>query len=768
MFAAKFRFAAKPHVTPAEATTDSEALNTSTDSALNTPTDSTLNKVHGRFHWRRKTVSSFFPTTKQTEKLSIPKTTSGLKTLSAASLIPRLVSLIRKPSQVFEKESGTKKKFPPQQSLDCGRYTTTMALKNVYSVSELITTGGAAHLDFTSKYDSEDAAIDVSSLMEFLQAEDPSYTTNKAASFYDMTHSPDIEQDTSLFHYEQENSLFWKPILHLQLPSSADSVFKNSYSFSGVNTKQSFSSKLSSISLASYESFNWNIDFREVNNVYSEVGNSPECVTHSESKVTGLLPGSSHLPETAGDDYCYNKPQTFLGAGNASAVKNKPATESKAMTPTRKAKEGLGYFMQTFRTSMFATSSWYVKNKSEDTLWYVLALENVTSCRRFKSEYSKNEGFSLFLDTMKKLRCFSPLSTLTSNFADNHLTTSKSFRETLSNLESFVNGSSVSTQVSNATFSRKTSKKLFSMTDREKIERAVKTLASMCEEKVEELKIDPEMVNCGETLELFSQYFDVYRKDYVRVAKNQIIDYVYVMLELRKETIAVFKNLYYAGNMYARVLEYLSISKSSTETLLAAETMLTVLITQLTNAKSSLDKVQLAILQLKEEVDSDLVPIISLAHRVISIRAECSGVHRKFCQTNMAKSLGMAMVNRSTNFVKLLDESDFLVSRLEAIQTALFQDALDDLKHWQEIVGDVQIELEIDIWRIFIGITEIRSPVHQQRPISFTGPFDLDQQSVELFDSSSLILRDEESTYSVISADSFDMVMIQELEASSS
>ncbi|GEQ70499.1 hypothetical protein JCM33374_g4177 [Metschnikowia sp. JCM 33374] len=713
IFATKFLRAAETHATPADANNASEAPKTS--SGIN---------GQRKFRWRRKDAPFRTSTTTQ-------KTTNISVKLGATSPISRLASYIQKPSDYFS--------------------------------SNLIATERSALLASTSGSNSGDAANDVSSLMEFLQTEVPFYTSSSADYYYHTAMSPEIENDTFLFHHDQGNALFLNPLLRLQLPLSDD--LKNGAFFNKRINGEPKAPHPSPISSPSFGSFDWNIDFGEVNNVYSEVRNSPACVAPVEPKVTGILARSATSPQSVRVFYCCDRRQTFVETRNVSDPTNK-LKQSKAMSIARKT---FGLLKETFRSSSFVAGSWNVGNDSAHTLWDELALENMAQCCLFKSEYSRNEGFSLFLDAMKNIPVSSALSTLALKFADkDHGTTSECFSKTLSDLKSFVNGSSGPTQAPIDALSRKKTKQSFPITNSQQLDITMKILATMCKETVGELKVDPEVVNSEEMLEMLLQCFDFYRKQYARVAKAQLVDYVYDMLELRQEIFSVFKNLCYVGNMYARFLEFLSISTSSKETLLAAETMLTVLITQLTNAKSSLDKVQLAIIQMKEEVDVHIIPMVSFAHETIRIRSECSETYGEFCQTAMAKSLGMPTVNGSTKFVKLLNESDFLVSRKESIKTELFQDALDDLKHWQDVVGDVQIDLEINIWRILIGISAMQSPVHQPRPTSFVGPLDSDQRSVESCDSPSSSLSDEGSSYSVRSADSLDMEMIRELENGSS
>ncbi|GEQ72644.1 hypothetical protein JCM33374_g6331 [Metschnikowia sp. JCM 33374] len=793
IFSSSFRFSSKAPVTPTEPSEISEPSGHSKTRVLK--------KAHRKFRWGRKYASSCVTIPKQTTLLQ--KTTNSSKELSTDSQFSHLPKWIQKASQglatILEKRSGAldaNKKNSKFQGMDSELGTLTVAENKDHSSLDMDTTEESTNLT----------------------------STNETCIFHGTM--AEAAKEIPFLQCEQENSSTSSPGLHLQLPPSADSVFNSGDSIYERKKNQPYATNLSPISLASYESFNWNIDFHEVKDIsecsisqsnYSESFDSPtdeaiiqttevsrlshlefslgflkelklvkklfgrikrknlhfgkhvkQQTKHSESRkfpacvyrVQARDPLARYAPtsNTVQSLYYRERHQTFRGEEEF-FVTYKPIREYKVI---RQIKERIEFFKENIRASRYARGCWLLKNKPKSPLWYVISLKNKAQRRAFGSNYSRNEDSSLFLEAMRKMRVSSALNTLVQTFDDEgDGSISMGFKKTISDIESFVNGPSTPMIAPIATFSRKTFKTFLS-SDREMLDRTFSSFTRMCKQTVEELKLDPKVMNCREILEIFRQYFDFYRKHYAGAATIQIIDYVYEMAELRQETFTIFKTLCYLGNNYLRVLEYLSLYSSSVENLLASEAMLSVLITQITNTKSSLDKVQRAILQMKEGMIDYIVPMINLAHRAINIRTECSNVYREFCQTNMAKSLGMVTLNRSTNFIKLLDESEFLVCRKEFIEIDSFQDSLNDLKLWQEIVGDVQIELEINIWRIYNGMSETYSRIHQTISRSFNGSLDPDQWSLESFGSSTLNDEELES----ISADTLDMGMIQELEIS--
>ncbi|GEQ69634.1 hypothetical protein JCM33374_g3307 [Metschnikowia sp. JCM 33374] len=120
----------------------------------------------------------------------------------------------------------------------------------------------------------------------------------------------------------------------------------------------------------------------------------------------------------------------------------------------------------------------------------MLSLDTRPQCWRLKSEFSRNEGFTLFLDAMNREQAISPLSLLGLTFVEDGGNISKNFGK-LSNIDLLVEGSTSPSPPPIVSFSTEHFKLPFSPTEREALDNSFSILLKMCKKKVEILNGTP-------------------------------------------------------------------------------------------------------------------------------------------------------------------------------------------------------------------------------------------------------------------------------------
>ncbi|GEQ66422.1 hypothetical protein JCM33374_g85 [Metschnikowia sp. JCM 33374] len=734
-------------------------------------------------------------------------------------------------ASVHKSTTGSKEadlKSPKHQRQDSENDYNSVTRNRVNLEPEFIINGEAAPLTCHNANSSEEVINEIFYLMEFLQGVGTVYTTEEADYFVDNTVS--LEKEEVLASpYEPENSAILENAVYLQLSPSTDLVDSDGNWFKEWRNSRQLSTNFSQIypveSLQScdrrmqhYEEYNVSekkssqessheaeiqtdanlvakVPLRSILGLFQELklmtkffgGIKPADVQpenplvfaeplpstkNTSPPVLELLeaPERSYstkkLTETKpGEISSYNEKRqswysSFINV-RATTTTNK---ESKTVYFTRQVKEGLHYLKELLKSS---SDSWLEENQSEETIWCVLALDNMEHCWRFRSELSKNEGFSLFRTAIRNIHNLPTLNVLVSTFVEEYNeTNTKCFEISLSKKNQPRNNSAGTIQLLSTVFSREEFKNSFSLKAREDLDNKMGTLLLRCQQKVAEVKSDPESVEIGEILESFHQCFEFSLKNYCSVAKAQILGYIRQMTELRQESVVVLKELSEVGTNYALALEYFCNSISSEETLLEAESTMNWLLDKLANAKLSLDGVQGAIFQMKQGVDEYVVLMVSLAHCATNSREKCWDIYKDLCQTSMAKSFGMAKLDGYLKLTKLLNESEFLVSRMEAIQAELFHDALDDVQHSQEIVTGVMRNLEKNFQKILIRLSESRSCMHQPISRSFTGPVGLRQRTTDSCNSLTTPSNDGQIDF-LDRSDFLDVAILEEFGSSS-
>ncbi|GEQ66956.1 hypothetical protein JCM33374_g619 [Metschnikowia sp. JCM 33374] len=443
----------------------------------------------------------------------------------------------------------------------------------------------------------------------------------------------------------------------------------------------------------------------------SEVGNSPSFMVLSKKR----RPSARRVPSPEKLREFHHRKRRQILEGYLSASTKTQTIKSNAKVFIRQVKEEIESLWETLRSSSFFTCDWLLGDNYEPTLWNVLGLNLQGQCWYFRSEFSRNERFSLLASAKAKLDAPSTLEKLVLTFIEeDDKTISKRFKETLVSTELLLRRISPPIKRRTSTISWKNIKQPLTLDRREARERKIDSLVLNCKKKVEEVKLDPESRIKG-TLVLFRLTFNVSRKHFAITAQKQIIKYIYQMANLRQETYSVFKTLCDLSHKYAQVLDFLSYTISSENALLRAQNMFNTLMTQLKHARISLDGVQRAIRQMKDGVEEYIIPMVSLAHKAISLEEECTEIYKEFCQNSRGISVDQLILNGYTGIDELSKDVNFLVARKEQIQAHFFVDALDELDHTRNVFREVQGNLETNIRKIMTRIIELQSPTEDAK-----------------------------------------------------
>ncbi|GEQ66836.1 hypothetical protein JCM33374_g499 [Metschnikowia sp. JCM 33374] len=779
IFASKFRFGATSPVAPAASKKSSDASEISKTR--------TIKKVWRTFRWRRKAASSSRTATKKSDPLQKKQATKELGIFSPNNPVS---TLKQTPSQVLaticDTNSDAYQANPKNQNHQVSN-TRVGVQKKVRFAHDLVTTYSPPTTYLSvSEETSKIETMYTSPLTEIL-------AELGILSAVDDEFQSYSEQDIAA-HYQEEISFSNTPF-HLQHPQSAQQVF-DSVNFSNkwkapqscdidnplisesfhqnrelyntsnapentfAQTSESLddAGRIQTNSGSEISSFKALIAFlREIKLVKTlsgkikracvnskknkdhpvrntEAGSSPMSETPRHPRENIPLTWSAPSPETT-EALLWRERRALRKAGGVPVITKQLTTTSKPKVNSQVKKE-IETSTNTSRTSSFSTGSWLVRNKSQYTLWNMLSLDTRPQCWSFKSEFSRNEGFTLFLDAMKRVQAISPLSLLVLTFIKDGGNISKNFRKTLSNIDLLVEGSTSPSPPPIVSFSTKHFKLPFSPTEREALDNSFSILLKMCKKKVKNFERNPQKVKVDETLEFFRHCFELPRKTYVSIAKKQIIIYVYEMAKLRQEIFSLFEHLCDIGNKYAHALEYLSNSMTSTNSLFEAQTMLTILSSRLTNARCQLVEVQTTLLQMEQGLEEYVTEMIVLARDAINRGIEFSDIYKALCQTDMAKHLGTAKLESCTEFSKLSNELEFLVDCKEAMKPRSFQEALKYVQHSRNTFADVQGDLEINICKILTGISELQSGMQDPMPRSFIETVGIRPSSAGAYDSS--------------------------------
>ncbi|GEQ71666.1 hypothetical protein JCM33374_g5352 [Metschnikowia sp. JCM 33374] len=266
------------------------------------------------------------------------------------------------------------------------------------------------------------------------------------------------------------------------------------------------------------------------------------------------------------------------------------------------------------------------------------------------------------------------------------------------------------------------------------MDRYMQQIIFSCQLKTIEFEWNPESATPQEILDLYEECLEFCCDTYSCIAKKQLLDYTHKMAEINKQIWSILENLIGISYEYGFLLDFIDSEFATDESLFEVNSKVTLLERKIDNLVLILAEAQKEILQKRQVVSGEMLPIIDFVHKAVGSKKIISKNYeefRKICERN--SEVVLTDLKNWNSVEEYIAKPDFLAERLKSLEIHFFEDALDYLKVFHDIVSEGMEELQNGVKRISKRLLEIQNGSSDSIMRHATNNPDIQQQEDFLF-----------------------------------